>query len=321
MDVSSLVLKAQKRLRKHIRTTLLEYSPSLSEISHSQVYLKLENLQSTHSFKFRGALNKLLSLSEEEKTKGVVTSSSGNHGAAVAYALKKMNMKGTIYLPQNTSSTKVEALRSYKANLKFFGTDCVQTEAQARKQAQQNNQVYISPYNDPQIIGGQGTIAMELTQQCTRIGAVFVPVGGGGLISGIGGYLKSTHPSIQIVGCQPQNSPVMFESIQAGKIVHRESFPTLSDGSAGGIEEDSITFPLCQAYVDDFILVSEEEITEAIRLCLEKESLLVEGAAALSVASFIKAQKKYKGQNVILIISGSRISMDKLKEILCPSKG
>ncbi|MBS3818407.1 threonine/serine dehydratase [bacterium] len=321
VDVSSLVLKAEKRLRKHIRTTLLEYSPHLSEISQSQVYLKLENFQFTHSFKLRGALNKLLSLTEDERGKGVVTASSGNHGAGVAFASKKLNIKGTIYLPQKTSSIKVEALRSYGANLKFYGSDCVQTEEQARKQAQQNHQVFVSPYNDPQIIGGQGTIGIELAQQCPQIDSVFVPVGGGGLISGIGGYLKSTHPSIQVIGCQPQNSPVMFESIRAGKIVERETLPTLSDGSAGGIEKNSITFLLCQTYVDDFILVSEEEIKQAIRLSLEKQSLLIEGAAALPIASFIKKRKEYIGQNIILVISGARISTDKLRDILCPSSG
>lgn len=316
IDIKKEALEAEKRIRKHIRETPVEYSPYLSQAGNCEVYLKLENLQLSGSFKLRGCMNKLLSLNKKEKEKGVVTASTGNHGAAFAYAIKKLSLKGTIFLPKNASQTKIEALRYYSADLKFYGTDCVNTEDFARKTAEKNNLIFISPYNDPKIIGGQATVGIELQTQIKKIDAVFVPVGGGSLISGIAGFLKSINKNIEIIGCQPENSPVMYESIKAGKIIEMESKPTISDGSAGGIEQGAITFDICKNLVDDFVLVTEEEIKEAIKLFLEKHYMLIEGAAALSVASFVKVKERYKNKNVVLIISGAKISIDKLKEVL-----
>jgi len=317
LDIKKEALEAENRIRKHIRETPVEYSPYLSKAGNCKVNLKLENIQFSGSFKFRGAMNKLLSLSKKEKEKDAITASSGNHGAAFAYACNKLGLKGTIYLPEIATQTKIEALRSYDADLKLYGTDCIQTEVYARKTAKNNNLVYISPYNDIKIIGGQATIGIELQRQIKKIDAVFVGVGGGGLISGIAGYLKSINTNIKIIGCQPKNSAVMYESIKAGKIVEMESKPTISDGSAGGIEQGSITLDICKNLVDEFILVTEEEIKEAIRLLVEKHSMLIEGAGALSVASFIKVKKRFKNKNVVLIISGAKISMDQLKEVFC----
>jgi threonine dehydratase len=261
-------------------------------------------------------MNKLLSLSKKEGRSILVTASSGNHGTAFAYAVKKMGLKGIIYLPGYASKVKVEVMKYYDVVLKFFGTDCVNTEEHAIKEALKNNFKYIPPYNDLKIIGGQGTIGIELKRQLEKIDTVLVPVGGGGLISGIAGYLKSLDENIEIIGCLPENSPVMYESIKAGKIIEMESKPTLSDGSAGGIEQGSITFDICKKYVNDFILVSEEEIKEAIKLVLEKHFMLIEGAGALSVASFLKTRERFKGKAVVLILSGSKISLEKLKEVI-----
>ncbi len=308
--------KAERKIRKHIRETPLEYSPFFSQRGDCEVHLKLENMQLTGSFKLRGTMNKLLSLSKKERKTILVTASSGNHGTAFAYAVKKMGLRGIIYLPGHTSKVKVEAMKYYDVVLKFFGTDCVNTEEHAIKEALKNNFKYIPPYNDLKIIGGQGTIGIELKKQLEKIDAVLVPVGGGGLISGIAGYLKSLDENIEIIGCLPENSPVMYESIKAGKIIEMESKPTLSDGSAGGIEQSSITFDICKKYVNDFILVSEEEIKEAIKLVLEKHFMLIEGAGALSVASFMKAKERFKGKTVVLILSGSKISLEKLKEVI-----
>lgn len=317
INIKKEAIEAEKRIRKHIRETPVEYSPYLSQSVNCKVYLKLENLQLSGSFKLRGTMNKLLSFTKKEREIDFVTASSGNHGAAVAYGLNKLGLKGTIYLPEYVTQTKIEALRYYGTELKLYGTDCIQTENIARETAKKNNLNYIPPYNDLKIIGGQATIGIELLRQINKIDAVLVPVGGGGLISGIAGYLKSSDKNIEIVGCQPENSAVMYESIKAGKIVEMESKPTISDGSAGGIEQDTITFDICKNYVDDFILVTEEEIKEAIRLILDKHSMLIEGAAALSVASYIKVKERFKDKNVILIISGAKISLDQLREVLC----
>jgi threonine dehydratase len=315
-DVKKEVLQAEKRIRGHIRETPLEPSPHLSQLADARVYLKLESSQITGSFKLRGALNKFLSLTAEQQEEEVITASSGNHAAALAYTLHKFGGKGVIYLPENVSPAKVEALQPYGIELKFFGDDCIKSETLARETAIKTDRIFISPYNDPKVIGGQGTIGIELLRQMDNLDAVLVPVGGGGLISGIAGYLKAVNKNIEVIGCQPQNSAVMHASIQAGKILELESKPTLADGTAGGLEPDAVTFDICRNFVDDFILVSEPEIKNAIILSVEKHQLLIEGAAALSIAAFMKDQKRFAGKNVVLIISGKKISLELLKEIL-----
>jgi threonine dehydratase len=317
IDVKKEALKAKKRISKYIRETPVEYSPYLSQSGRCHVYLKLENFQLTGSFKLRGAMNKLLSLNKKEKEKGVVSASSGNHGVAFAHGLKALGFKGIIYLPENASRAKIKALRNYDIDMKFYGYDCVKAESFAREIAEKHNQIFISPYNDPKIIGGQATVGIELAIQLKKIDAILVPVGGGGLISGIAGYPKTIDKNIEIIGCQPENSPVMYGSIRAGKIIEMESKSTLSEGSAGGIEPGAVTFDICKDFVDDFILVKEDEIKEAIKLILDKHYMLVEGAATLSVASFLKTKERFENKNVVLILSGSKMSLDKLKEILC----
>ena len=314
--VHTEVLAAEKRIRPHIRKTHLEYSPFLSGSVGGRVYLKLECLQHTGSFKYRGALNKFLSLPPEARQGPVITASSGNHGTAFAAILQKFGGRGVVYLPQNASPAKVNNLRQYGVTLEFFGTDCIMSETLAKQTAAKNQQVFISPYNDFQIIGGQGTIAVELFDQLDSIDSVLVPVGGGGLISGIAGYLKTVAENIAIIGCQPENSAVMHASIQAGKIVAMASQPTIADGTAGGIEPGSATFDICRESVDDFILVGESDIKAAIRHMIAHHQLLVEGAAALSVASLLKAKDRFKGKQVVLIISGKKITLELLKEVL-----
>jgi threonine dehydratase len=316
IDIKKEALEAEKRIREHIRETHVEYSPFLSQSGDCNVYLKLENLQLSGSFKLRGVMNKVLSLAKKERKIGLVTASSGNHGAAFAYALKKLGLKGTIFMPSISNQAKIEGLRYYDAELKFHGTDCVEAEVFARNTAGKNHLQYISPYNDLKIIGGQATIGIELQRQIKNINTVLVPVGGGGLISGIAGYLKSIDKNIEIIGCQPENSAVMYESIKAGRIVEMESKPTLADGAAGGIEKGTITFNICKKYVDDFILVTEEEIKEGIKLFIEKHNILLEGTAVLPAASYLKTIEKFKNKNVVLILSGARIGLDQLKDVI-----
>ena len=307
---------AEKRISRYVRETPADHSLFLSELGECNVYLKCENLQLTGSFKLRGALNKILSLTEKEKNRGLMTASSGNHGAAFSWALKRFDLEGTVVLPEITAQTKIDALLPYGTKIIKHGDDCIEAEKYGRQTAEKLGLTYVPPYNDPQIIGGQGTIGIELLKQVPDIDCVLVPVGGGGLIAGIAGCLKSVNRKIEIIGCQPENSAVMYESIKAGHILDLASKPTISDGSAGGIEQDTITFPICQELVDDFILVSEEEIISALKLILAKHYMLVEGSAVLSVAAFIKKKKRFQAKNIVLVLSGSKISLETLKKIL-----
>ena len=318
-EILSEVLAAEGRIRSHVRETPLELSPYLSAEAEAEVYLKLESHQITGSFKLRGAMNKLLSLSKGDRSRPVVTASSGNHAGAVAYSLKELGGTGIIYLPSTVSKAKVEAREPYGpygVELRFVGSDSVEGELEAKRVAREEGLLYISPYSDPQVIGGQGTIAVEIERQLERFDAVFVPVGGGGLISGIAGYFKARSPSVRIVGCQPQASRVMYESLTAGRILDLPSERTLADGTAGGVDPDAITFPICQRDIDEMVLVSEDEISQAMRLAIEKHCMLIEGAAALSIASFRKMRSAYRGQSVVLVVSGKKVSLDTLKTLL-----
>lgn len=316
LDIKTEVLQAEEKIRSYIRETPLDYSLALSQSTNSQVFFKLENLQLTSSFKVRGAMNKLLSLTPQQREKGVVTASSGNHGAAIAYGLGKLKIPGIIFVPEDASKTKIEAIARFGSEVCLYGKDSVITENHARTYAEQNNKVYISPYNDLQVVGGQGTIAIELIRQLAQIDAVFVPVGGGGLISGIAGYLKSVFPNVKVIGCSPENSPIMAESIKANRIIERESLPTLSDGTAGGVESEAITFDFCRSLVDEFVLVSEKEIVEAMQLFIKTHHQLLEGAAGVSIAAFLKTQENFRERNIVIVICGANISLETLKTIL-----
>ena len=316
VNVKGEVLAAEERIRAHVRETPLEESLYLSGLANCDVHLKLENLQITGSFKLRGAANKLLSLSAEELERGTVTASTGNHGAAFAYMLKRLGARGTIFLPENAAPAKVEGLRLYGAELQFSGDDCVKAEEAARAEAERSGRIWVSPYNDAMIVGGQGTVAVELERQLGEYDAILVPVGGGGLAGGIAGYLKEFHPRTEVIGCQPINSAVMYESVKAGRILDIESLPTLSDGSSGGIEHGSITFEICREHIDDFILLSEEEIAAALRLVIEKHYMLIEGSAALPVAALLQQKEKFEGKRVVLVFSGAHIGIDTLKTLL-----
>ena len=316
MSLLDEILRAEERIRSYIQETKLEYSSSLSELGNCHTYLKLENQQITGSFKLRGAMNSLIFLSTVKNKSAFVTASSGNHGAAFAHGISQLHLSGTVFLPENASTFKIENLKKGNVEVKLYGNDCVQAEALARRYAEENNLPFISPYNDLKIIAGQGTVGIEIANQIDDPDYILVPIGGGGLISGIAGFLKSQSDLIKIIGCQPSNSPVMYESIRAGKIVEYESLPTLSDGTAGGIEKDSITFEYCQRYVDDYILVSEEEIKSALKLLYKEHGMIVEGASALSVAAFIKKIQLFEKSKVVLLISGSNISEETAEEII-----
>lgn len=316
-DIKQEVLLAAQRIRPYIRETPLEYSHHFSRLSGSNVFLKLENLQLTGSFKLRGATNKLLSLTPEQRERGVVAASTGNHGAALAFGMNKLAMRGIVFVPENASPTKVEAIRALGAEVRVHGKDSALTESFARRFAEENGLTYVSPYNDPAIIAGQGTIAEEISRQIDHLDAIFVSLGGGGMISGIAGFLKSIHASVRVIGCSPENSPVMIESIKANRIIEMESLPTLSDGTAGGIEPDAITFDLCRRLVDEYVEVSEDEIKAAMLLFLETQHQLIEGAGGVAIAAFLKRQEFFRGKNIVIVICGGNLSMETLRAILC----
>ena len=316
MDMQQQVLCAEARIRPYIRETMLEHSTYLSQVGDADVYCKLENLQHTGSFKARGAMNKVLSLTDEELGHGVVTASTGNHGAAVARSVKIVGASGIVFVPENASPPKVRAIERLGAEVRHRGQDCVETERYARQYAARHHMTYVPPYNDLQVIAGQGTIGVELVRQLERIDAILLAVGGGGLISGVAAYLKSLRPGVQIVGCSPENSQVMIQSLKAGRILDLPLLPTLADGTAGGIEEGSITFDLCREFVDDYVTVTEDEIKKALRLFIETHHMLIEGAAAVSIASYLKMRDRFAGSNVVIVICGANISLETLRDVL-----
>ena len=316
LDVPAEVLAAEQRIRSHIRQTPLERSTYLSRATDADVFLKLENVQITGSFKLRGATNKLLSLSDAERDAGILTASSGNHGTAVAYLLTRFGIPGKVYLPETVSPAKLEAIQSYGAETELIPGDGIEAERRARQHAAEQNLIYMSPYNDAQIVGGQGTIGLELRRQLEEIDAVFIPVGGGGLAAGVAGYLKSVEPNLCVIGCQPENSRVMSASVQEGHILDLPSDSTLADGTAGGIDHDSITFDVCRELIDEFVLLTEDEIAEALLLALDKHHLMIEGAAALSMGAFLKSADRFAGQTVVLVLSGSKLSLETLRMLV-----
>lgn len=316
MTLLHKILEAERRIRAHARETPLEASAVLQAATGCNVYYKLENLQHTGSFKFRGAISKMLALPRVQRDRGVIAASSGNHGMAVAYGAGLLHIEATIFVAADASPLKIERIRQLGGHVEFAGDNCVHAELAARTYARKNGQCYISPYNDEDVIAGQGTIGCELIKQLAEIDVVFVAVGGGGLISGIASYVKAVSPDIEVIGCQPQNSPVMQASIAAGRIVEIAEQPTLSDGTAGGIEKDAITFALCRKLVDDFVLISEPEIAAAVRRLLSDEGWLIEGAAGVAVAGFLQRAEHYRDKNVVIVLCGRNIAPETLKSIL-----
>lgn len=282
----------------------------------ADVYLKLENQQYTGSFKLRGAANCLMSLSAGQRDKGCVAASSGNHGAAVAYAMRELEMTGVIFVPEQTSTAKVDAIRSYGGDVRFFGTDGLDTEQHAREFALDNGMYYVSPYNDAAVIAGQGSCGIEIVSQLPDIDAAFIAVGGGGLISGVGSVLKTHNANLRLFACQPEASAVMAKSIEAGHIIDLPSEPTLSDGTAGGIEPGAMTFEMCRQLVDEFVLVSEEQIAAAMRQHIESGQQQIEGAAGVAIAALLGRQGALEGMKIAVIVCGGNISNSTLESVL-----
>jgi len=315
IDFRSNIEQVYKRSNSYIRHTPLEHSPYLSNLASANVFLKLDNIQKTGSFKFRGAISKMTSMSDQEKSNGVITASTGNHGAACSLAMSTLQIKGKIVVPENVHKNKVENILNLGGEVEYYGDDCIDAEERAQEISKTTGATYISPYNDEAIVCGQGTMGLEIWEDLKGVDAVFISVGGGGLISGVGGYLKSMNESIQVYGVSPENSCVMYESLKAGKQLDLPSEPTLSDGTAGGVEFGSMTFEMCKEIVDDFSIVSEEEIAKGIQIGVEKHHQLIEGAAGTAIAGFMKQKDKFKDKTVVLVMCGGNISVAVLKSI------
>jgi threonine dehydratase len=307
---------ADVRIRPYVRETPVDYSPALSRAWGAEVFLKLENTQVTGSFKVRGAVNRMLATPMSQRVLGFVAASTGNHGAAVAYAMRVLRVPGTVFVPQGVSPGKLEAIRMLGAEVLVHGADPLDAELEARRHAAEHGQVYVSPYNDAQVVAGQGTVGAELARQLDRIDALFVSVGGGGLIGGIAGYLRGLRRDVIVIGCSPAASPVMYESVRAGTVVRRPSQPTLSDATAGGVEDDAITFPLCRDLVDEWVLVPEDDIARGIRVAVDQEHQLVEGSAGVALAAARHLAPRFPGGKIVVVLCGANIGAETLGKVL-----
>ncbi len=306
---------AATRIAALIEATPLVRSDSFSDALGADVWLKLENRQRTGSFKLRGASNRLLTLSDEQRARGCVAASSGNHGAAVTCASQQLGVDCIVFVPERTSPAKIAKIRSFGGDVRFFGTDGLDTEEHARAFAAEQGKFYLSPYNDEEVVAGQGTCGIEIVEALPEVDAVFIAVGGGGLIGGVGSVLKEHLASVRVYGCQPLASPVMVRSIEAGEIVDVPSETTFSDGTAGGIEKGSITFPLNQAVVDDWIVVDEAAIVAAMRRYIDEGGDIIEGAAGVAIAGLYERRSEIAGKTVVVIICGGNISDEALEEV------
>lgn len=316
-DVDDMIeiVDAYQRIRAHIKTTPMEISEKLSDICNGEVHLKLENQQHTGSFKVRGALSKMTSLTPVERENGIVTASSGNHAQGVAYASQIMGIFATIFVPQDVSPAKLMRLKEYDVKI-VQGGGYNEVERNARRYGEKNNLTYISPYNDSSVIAGQGTIGLEIIDVVPEPDVVIVPVGGGGLIAGISTAIKNQCPSAKVLGVLTPGASTLYHSFKAGKLIKVDEFETLAEAFLGGVEEGSKTFDVAMQYVDDMHLVQEPSIAEAIRLLWSEKGQVVEGAGATSSALIMEQPRMFAEKKVVVIVSGGNIHQDLFRNIV-----
>ncbi|RMD95432.1 MAG: threonine/serine dehydratase [Calditrichaeota bacterium] len=308
------IKRAQYRVTPYIWCTPLQASEALSRIAGSAIFLKMECWQKTGSFKIRGALNKMLTMTEEQRKRGFITASAGNHGLGVAYSARRLGIKGKIVVPRTASPAKVTALQYYGVEIIQIGQDYDAAEEHAWHLQQQEGLEFIHAFSDPAIIAGQGTIGLEIMEASTQFKSVLVPVGGGGLISGIAVAIKSLRPEIKIIGIQSEASPTMYNSMQKGRVVETPIGETIADGLAGRLVT-SATLQLVQKYVDEVVLVSEEAIKQAMGVLLETEHILVEGSAAVGMAAILEKRVSLK-KPCALILTGRNVDMRLVTKLL-----
>jgi threonine dehydratase len=316
LDVPQLVQDAVERTKDYLTPTPLEFSRFLSDQIDGEVWLKLDLVQRTASFKYRGAINKILSLTEEELDQGVVSASTGNYALAVAEAMRQRGRRATIYVAEDMEESRLNILRSHALDLVIFGEQAWHAEEEARRVGDEEGKIYVSPYNDPMVVGGQGTCGYEISQQLPDVDAALFACGAGGLLTGSSGWLKSHNPDIETYGVSPANSPVMYESVRKNEMITMDIEPTLADTCAGGVDLDTITLDLCRRHVNEIILLSEDEIATSIRTLFEQHRLISEGSGALGVGGMLKYKERFNGKKVVAVVCGRNIDLEVFKKII-----
>jgi threonine dehydratase len=319
MVILSQIQAALGRVRQSIHVSPCSRSETFSELTGNSIYLKLENRQRTGAYKERGALNKLLCLTPEERSQGVIAASAGNHAQAVAYHASRLGIRARIVMPLATPLIKVSATRGYGGDVVLHGANYDEAYDEALRLSAQDHLTFVHAFNDDAVIAGQGTLGLELLEQYPDLEAVIVPVGGGGLIGGMGCALKETNPRIQVIGVQPARLPSMKAALSEGKPVTLPAAVTIGDGIAVRRAGER-TLPLIQKYVDDIVTVEEEEIANAVLLLLEREKILAEGAGAAALAALVNRRipliKDHSAKKIVVVVSGGNIDVTLLARII-----
>ena len=307
------VYRADKQLSGIVKKTRLIQSDFFSEQSGNEVYIKPENMQHTGAFKLRGAYNKISQLTPEEKAKGVITSSAGNHAQGVAFAAQKLGVKAVICMPATTPILKVEATRAYGAEVILHGDSFDDAYLYSLELQKKHGYIYVHPFNDKEVLLGQGTTALEIINELKDVDAILVPIGGGGFASGVALATKVVSPNVKVIGVEPENAACMKAALDAGKIITLKSADTVADGCAVKTA-GTLTFEFCKKYLDEIITVNEMEIMSALLSLIEKHKLIAEGAGVLSLAALHKL--KFKGKKVVAIVSGGNIDISTLSGLI-----
>jgi threonine dehydratase len=321
MNKNDIVLRdiweARKRISSIINRTPVIQSSILSERIGRPVYLKLESVHEIGAFKVRGAANKLLSLSEAEKRKGVATFSTGNHGMAVAYVAKKLGIEAVICISNRVPKAKVDSLKRLGAKIEIYGDSQDAAGERCYELEREKGLTVIQPFDDPHVIAGQGTIGLELMEEIPHVTDVIVPLSGGGLLSGVGLALKSIHSDIRVTGVSMEHAAVMYSSLLAGKPVKLEEKDTLADSLLGGIGLDNqYTFRMVQQYMDEVILIPEEKIAYSMAFMMDHHRMIIEGAAATGIAAVLENKIPHNDGAIAVIISGNNVDMSVLLQLI-----
>jgi len=310
------IYEAQARIKDVVVKTPLAFAPYLSEISGSEVFLKKENLQVTGAFKIRGAYNRVASLSDEQRACGVIAASAGNHAQGVALSASKFSIKAVIVMPESTPLTKVNGVKHYGADVILHGTNYDEAYAYATEYATQNALTFVHPFEDEEVIAGQGTVALEILDQCKELDAIIIPIGGGGLIAGMAMAIKEINPTIKVIGVSASGAPAFKNSYEQKKAIDSVSVRTIADGIAVRDTSD-LTLSYALKHVDSVISVDDEEIASAILYLLEKQKLVVEGAGAVGVAALLHNKlKTLKHKKIALVLSGGNMDVTLLSVII-----